>query len=311
MRSPRSSACSRRKRPAMPARSIRSPPACCRSRSARRPRPCPTSWTGEKAYRFTVRWGEETDTDDAEGRVVATSRRAARPRRDQRAAAALHRHASSRCRRAISAIKIDGERAYDLARDGEVVELRGAHGRRSTRSTLVEQPDADHAVFEAECGKGTYVRAIARDLGRELGCSAMSARCAAPASARSARTHDHARRARALHARGRRATCRLDRVLLPVGRRPHRLCLRRRDRAMRRTLARGQSVILRGRERRSSEGIVYATAAAICMAVGRDGERRVRAARGCSIWVGEAAPKPTAAESCLPSGDFRRNCLGT
>ena len=68
-----------------------------------------------------------------------------------------------------SAIKIDGERAYDLARDGEVVELQAPDRSRSTGWSWSRCPDADHAVFEAECGKGTYVRALARDMGRALG----------------------------------------------------------------------------------------------------------------------------------------------
>ena len=68
-----------------------------------------------------------------------------------------------------SAIKIDGERAYDLARDGEEVELQPREVEID-RLTLVEQPDPDHAVFETDCGKGTYVRALARDIGRLLGC---------------------------------------------------------------------------------------------------------------------------------------------
>ena len=73
-----------------------------------------------------------------------------------------------RCRR-YSAIKIDGERAYDLARDGETVELQ-ARPVEIHRLELVNLPDADTAEFEAECGKGTYVRALARDIGRALGC---------------------------------------------------------------------------------------------------------------------------------------------
>ena len=68
-----------------------------------------------------------------------------------------------------SAIKVEGERAYDLARDGEAVELK-ARPVEIARLELVETPDPDHAVLEAECGKGTYVRALARDLGRALGC---------------------------------------------------------------------------------------------------------------------------------------------
>jgi tRNA pseudouridine55 synthase len=69
----------------------------------------------------------------------------------------------------FSAIKVEGERAYDLARDGEEVELQ-PRPVQIDRLELVETPDADHAVFEAECGKGTYVRALARDFGRILGC---------------------------------------------------------------------------------------------------------------------------------------------
>ena len=111
---------------------------------------------GRKVYRFTVRWGEERDTDDAEGRVVATSD--ARP---ERAAieALLPRFTGTIAQvpPRYSAIKIDGERAYDLARDGETVEL-AARPVDIHRLELVDVPDADHAEFEAECGKGTYVR---------------------------------------------------------------------------------------------------------------------------------------------------------
>src|SRR2546423_6947634 len=68
-----------------------------------------------------------------------------------------------------SAIKIEGERAYDLARDGETVELK-ARPVEIHRLAVVSVPDADHTEFEAECGKGTYVRSLARDIGRALGC---------------------------------------------------------------------------------------------------------------------------------------------
>jgi tRNA pseudouridine55 synthase len=123
---------------------------------------------GRKAYRFTVRWGEERDTDDADGQVTATS-----GERPARAAieALLPRYTGliAQVPPRFSAIKVDGERAYDLARDGEAVELEArpveVHGL-----TLVNAPDADHAEFQAECGKGTYVRSLARDLGRALGC---------------------------------------------------------------------------------------------------------------------------------------------
>src|SRR6266446_10351751 len=123
---------------------------------------------GRKRYRFTVRWGEERDTDDAEGKVVGTSQ--ARP-----SAAAINAclpaftGTIAQVPPKFSAIKIEGERAYDLARDGQEVVLEARpvdiHGL-----VLVDTPDADTAVFEAECGKGTYVRALARDIGRVLGC---------------------------------------------------------------------------------------------------------------------------------------------
>jgi tRNA pseudouridine55 synthase len=123
---------------------------------------------GRKAYRFTIRWGEERDTDDAEGRVVETSD--ARPPADA-VGAALRQFVGTieQVPPRYSAIKIAGERAYDIARDGQQVEL-AARPVEVHSLELVEIPDADHAVFEAECGKGTYVRAIARDMGRSLGC---------------------------------------------------------------------------------------------------------------------------------------------
>jgi tRNA pseudouridine55 synthase len=123
---------------------------------------------GRKIYQFTVRWGEERDTDDAEGRVAATS--AARPSADDiRALLPRFSGTIAQVPPRFSAIKIDGERAYDLARDGEVVELE-ARPVEIHRLSLVEIPDPDHAVLSAECGKGTYVRALARDMGRVLGC---------------------------------------------------------------------------------------------------------------------------------------------
>jgi tRNA pseudouridine55 synthase len=122
---------------------------------------------GRKGYLFTVRWGEERDTDDAEGRVVATS--ATRPH-GEAIAALLPRFTGTIAQTPpkFSAIKIDGERAYDLAREGEAVELQ-SRPVDIHRLDLIEIPDADHAVFAAECGKGTYVRALARDMGQALG----------------------------------------------------------------------------------------------------------------------------------------------
>lgn len=123
---------------------------------------------GRKTYRFTVRWGEERDTDDSEGRAIARSD--TRPTPDQiRALLPRFTGTIAQVPPRYSAIKIDGERAYDLARSGETVEL-AARPVDIHRLELVDTPDADHAVLAAECGKGTYVRAIARDMGRALGC---------------------------------------------------------------------------------------------------------------------------------------------
>ncbi len=121
-----------------------------------------------KAYRFTTRWGAATTTDDAEGEVVET--RDARP--DEAAInAALPGYTGDimQVPPAFSAVHVDGQRAHDLARDGETPEL-AARPLWVDSLTLIGCPDADHAEFEMVCGKGGYVRAIARDLGRDLGC---------------------------------------------------------------------------------------------------------------------------------------------
>jgi tRNA pseudouridine55 synthase len=122
---------------------------------------------GDKLYRFTVRWGAETDTDDTEGKVVATS--------DIRPAEAEIRGVLAEFTGSImqvpprfSAVKIAGERAYDLAREGEAVEI-AAREIMVYRLELLESPEPDSAVFLARCGKGAYVRALARDIGRCLG----------------------------------------------------------------------------------------------------------------------------------------------
>jgi tRNA pseudouridine55 synthase len=122
---------------------------------------------GSKDYRFTVRFGAETDTDDAEGSVVATSD--TRPTRAEIEAALPHFTGEIiQVPPRFSALKVDGARAYDLAREKEEFEL--APRRVSiARLELIAHPDQDHGVIEASCGKGTYVRALARDLGRELG----------------------------------------------------------------------------------------------------------------------------------------------
>ena len=121
-----------------------------------------------KAYRFVVRWGVETATDDAEGAASAVA--SARPEPEAiRAALGAFRGDILQVPPQVSAVKVDGARAYALARAGEAVEL-AARPLHVERLELVETPDADTAVLEMTCGKGGYVRAIARDLGRALGC---------------------------------------------------------------------------------------------------------------------------------------------
>jgi tRNA pseudouridine55 synthase len=121
-----------------------------------------------KGYRFNVRWGQATTTDDAEGDVIATSD--ARPS-DEAIAAALgaFRGDIMQVPPQFSAVKVEGERAYDIAREGEAMDL-AARPLCVELLELVARPDADHAEFEMVCGKGGYVRSIARDLGAALGC---------------------------------------------------------------------------------------------------------------------------------------------
>ncbi len=121
----------------------------------------------EKAYRFTVEWGNSTDTQDREGKVIASSD--VRPiKADIEAALATFIGEIQQVPPIYSAIKIAGERAYDLARDGETPEMV-ARPVLLKEATLVDMPDADHATIECRCGKGFYVRALARDLATALG----------------------------------------------------------------------------------------------------------------------------------------------
>lgn len=122
---------------------------------------------GTKLYRFTLRLGDARDTDDADGQTIATSD--ARPT-DAQIAAALPAFLGDimQVPPAYSAIKVAGERAYDMAREGRapVLEPRPA---RVDRFALVERPDADTAIFEVQSGKGVYMRSLARDLAQACG----------------------------------------------------------------------------------------------------------------------------------------------
>ncbi len=121
-----------------------------------------------KAYEFTVVLGQATNTDDAEGEVTATSD--SRPTDDE-IKEALHRFVGDiqQIPPAFSAVKVDGQRAYAKARAGEEVEL-SARPLWVESLIMTDRPDADHVTLEMVCGKGGYVRSIARDLGEVLGC---------------------------------------------------------------------------------------------------------------------------------------------
>jgi tRNA pseudouridine55 synthase len=165
---------------------------------------------GAKTYRFTAKWGEATTTDDREGEVIARSER-----RPTRAAieAALPRYVGTieQVPPQFSAVKIGGERAYDLAREGEAVALK-ARTIEVHDFKLLDIPDADHAVFEATTGKGAYVRALVRDLARALGTeghvSALRRTAVGPFRAEDSVTIEALERLEAPEAR--------DAVLLPV-----------------------------------------------------------------------------------------------
>ena len=123
---------------------------------------------GAKVYQFTVAWGQERTTDDLEGEV--TKRSDARPSEAEiRAIMGNYTGVIMQTPPQFSAIKIAGERAYDLAREGTAVEIP-AREVEIARFDLIEIIDENATKFEIECGKGTYVRSIARDMGRELGC---------------------------------------------------------------------------------------------------------------------------------------------
>ncbi len=209
---------------------------------------------GRKSYAFTVAWGVETDTDDAEGKPVTATNMS--PERSA-VAALLPRFLGTieQIPPRFSAIKIKGERAYDLARDGEAPEL-AARTVQIDRLELVAH-HADRSILEADCGKGTYVRALARDLGRALGClghiAALRRTRVGPFSEEDAVVVDEVATSPAALRPVEAALEELPSV--PVSR----------DMATR--LMRGQPVILRGRDAPLS-GKVYATCNGVLVAVG-------------------------------------------
>ncbi|MEM9878177.1 MAG: tRNA pseudouridine(55) synthase TruB [Pseudomonadota bacterium] len=119
-----------------------------------------------KVYRFTVGWGTQTDTDDLEGRVMATSDM--RPtKHDVAAVTQKFTGTIEQLPPAFSALKVDGKRAYELARSGETVALKA----RTIKIFALDVLDVSEqgATFDAEVSKGTYIRALGRDMALALG----------------------------------------------------------------------------------------------------------------------------------------------
>jgi len=207
---------------------------------------------GQKAYRFQVRWGVATDTDDCDGRVLGESTERPSPE----AIRALLPRFTGRIEQTpprYSALKIEGERAYNLAREGEDVSL-AARPVEVHRLTLIEILDAEHAVFETECGKGTYVRALARDIGRALGslghvCALRRTRVGAFGEGQAVRFADLARQ-------GQAGNGDLAAGLLPVQSGLAAVPALQVSRADADRLALGQSVLLRGRDAPLLAGMV-------------------------------------------------------
>jgi tRNA pseudouridine55 synthase len=218
----------------------------------------PFVMNGRKLYRFTIRWGEERDTDDTEGRVVATSKE----RPSTEAVCALLPSYTGLIQQVpprYSAIKIEGERAYDLARDGEQVEL-AARPVAIARLELVNVPDPSHTVLEAECGKGTYVRSLARDLGRALGCFGhISALRRAGVGPFGEETMISLEELEALCHRAASGEGSLADALMPVETALDDIPALAVSRADAARLQRGQAALLRGRDAPNFRGTVYVT----------------------------------------------------
>src|ERR1700677_645971 len=225
---------------------------------------------GRKRYRFTVCWGEERDTDDTEGRVTHTS-----PNRPSMEAISdlLPRFTGfiEQIPPQYSAIKVQGERAYDLAGDGETVDLN-PRPVEIHQLTLVEQPDSSHSVFEAECGKGTYVRALARDIGRILGCyghiCGLRRTLVGPFGEADMIPLEQLE---ALCDRAASGEGSLADALLPVETALDDIPALAVTRADAARLHRGQAVLLRGRDAPNSSGTVYVTVAGRLLALAEIG----------------------------------------
>jgi len=225
---------------------------------------------GRKRYRFMVRWGEERDTDDTEGRLVRASDNRPTPQAIRTLLPQFTGLIEQTPPR-YSAIKVKGQRAYDLARDGEVVEL-APRPVEIHQLTLVEQIDTNLSVFDAECGKGTYVRALARDIGRILGCfghiCALRRTLVGPFGENDMILLEQLE---ALCNRAASGEGSLADALLPVETALDDIPALAVTRADAARLRRGQAVLLRGRDAPNSSGTVYVTVAGRLLALAEIG----------------------------------------
>ena len=235
----------------------------------------PYAVDGAKHYRFTVRWGARTDTDDAEGQVTETSELRPAPADIE---ALLPRFIGEIMQTppAFSAIKVDGNRAYDLARAGESVKLE-ARAVLIEELTLIDSPSPDTSIFEARCGKGTYIRALARDMGSKLGCLghliALRRTRVSPFDAADAVELG------ALEAAAQDGEDALQALLSPIASALHDLAeisVGRNDAAR---LLRGQAVLIRGRDAPTGTGPTFATCKGQLIAVGHIEKGELRPVR--------------------------------
>jgi tRNA pseudouridine55 synthase len=242
----------------------------------------PHAVDGAKHYRFRVRWGVETDTDDSEGQPVHSSDE--RPEREAIAdALADFRGEIMQTPPRYSAIKIEGERAYDLAREGESFEI-AARPVFVKRLEIVECGSKEECTFEAECGKGTYVRALARDLGRKLGCyghvTELRRTGVGPFLEDKAVTLDELEAFAADEENGREA---LMQHILPVQIALDGIPALAIDTSDASQLRRGKSIILRGRDAPIHKGIIYATTRGKLVALGEVSKGELRPSRVFNI----------------------------
>jgi tRNA pseudouridine55 synthase len=231
---------------------------------------------GEKSYRFTVRWGIETTTDDAEGAPARTSDLRPDPHEIE---AQLPRFTGEimQVPPQFSAIKIDGDRAYDLARSGETIDLV-ARPVFVDALRVVSHPYPDTTVFEADCGKGTYVRALARDMGRALGCYghviALRRTRVGPFSEDNAVTLDEVR-----DIAGAEGSASLENMLQPVEAALDRLTELSISPSDAASLCSGQPVLIRGRDAPVLSGPVYAMSKGRLIALGEIDRGAIRPTR--------------------------------